>query len=208
MEGRRGTPVGAILLAAGESRRMGSPKPLLDWGGRTLIEYQIAQLQQAGAAEIVAILGHRADEVKQAAEQPGVRIVVNQRYAEGRASSLRAGAAAIDAAADDAVVVAGVDQPRPAGVIRRLVQELAASGNRIVVPVHGGRRGHPVVVAGALLPELREVSEESQGLRAVLARHEADILEVPFDSTLVLLDINTLEEYEAAKAVYFAQGRE
>ena len=75
----------------------------------------------------------------------------------------------------------------------------------MAVPVHSARRGHPVVLDGQLLPELRAVSEESQGLRALLARHGDDVLDVPFESPLVLLDINTPEQYEVAKAVYFPQ---
>ncbi len=172
---------------------MGSPKPLLQWQGATLIEYQIAQLREAGVGDVIAVLGHRAEDVLPLATAAGARCVVNESYREGRASSLRAGAAAAEGA--ETIVVVAVDQPRPAAVTRRLLAEHTAG---ITVPAHGGRRGHPVVLAGTLLPELREVAEATQGLRAVIERHAAEVREVPFDSATVLLDLNTPDDYERA----------
>ncbi len=189
------TAVAAILLAAGESQRMGSPKPLLAWQGATLIEYQIAQLREAGVADVIAVLGHRAQDVLPLVTAAGARGIVNENYREGRASSLRTGADAAEGA--QTVVILSVDQPRPAAVTRRL---LATHASGITVPSHDGRRGHPVILDGALLPELREVDEETQGLRAVLTRHATDVREIPFDSAEVLLDLNTPEDYERATA--------
>ena len=174
---------------------MGSPKPLLRWQGATLIEYQIAQLRQAGVDDVIAVLGHRSQDVLPLVTAAGARGVVNETYREGRASSLRAGATAAEGA--ETIVVLSVDQPRPAAVTRRL---LAQHQSGITVPSHGGRRGHPVVLDGALLSELREVDEATQGLRAVIARHAAAVHEVPFDSAAVLLDLNTPEDYQRATA--------
>ncbi|HEY5626090.1 MAG TPA: nucleotidyltransferase family protein [Dehalococcoidia bacterium] len=187
--------VAAILLAAGESRRMGVAKPLLAWRGATLIEYQIAQLHEAGVDDVIAVLGHRAEEILPPVTASGARGVVNENYREGRASSLRAGAAEAEGA--ETIVVISVDQPRPAAVTRRLLAEHTSG---ITVPSHGGRRGHPVVLDGALLPELREVSEATLGLRAIITRHAAEVREVPFDSPGVLVDLNTPEDYERAVA--------
>ena len=187
--------ISAILLAAGESRRLGSPKPLLEWQGVTLIEYQIAQLREAGVDDVIAVLGHRAEDVLPLVTTAGARGIVNETYREGRASSLRAGAAAIEGA--ETIVILSVDQPRPAAVTRRLLAEHTSG---ITIPSHGGHRGHPVVLDGALLPELREVGEATKGLRAVLARHATDVHEVLFDSATVLLDLNTPEDYQRATA--------
>ncbi len=189
------TAVAAILLAAGESRRMGSPKPLLAWQGATLIEYQIAQLREAGVDDVIAVLGHRSEDILPLVAAAGARGIINENYREGRASSLRTGAHAAEGA--QTVVIISVDQPRPAAVTRRL---LARQTTGITVPSHDGRRGHPVILDGVLLPELREVDEETQGLRAVLARHAPDLHEIPFDSAAVLLDLNTPEDYRRATA--------
>ncbi len=197
--------IAAILLAGGESSRMGAAKPLLEWGGNTLIEYQIAQLKEPPVDRLVVVLGHRANEVLPyvRAISPDVVVVINELYAEGRASSLRLGAAALP---DDttAVLVLSVDQPRPHDVIARLVDMHQRSGNLITVPTHNEKRGHPPLLDGSLLPELREVNEATQGLRAVIERHAADVNELPFETSAVLLDLNRPQEYQKARAGYFA----
>jgi CTP:molybdopterin cytidylyltransferase MocA len=174
------------------------PKPLLEWLGTTLIEYQVRQLHDAGVSDVIAVIGHGAADIRPLAERAGARAVLNEHYAEGRASSLRAGASAITGDCD-AVIILSVDQPRPADVTRRL---LAEHSGGITVPVHSGRRGHPVVLSVGFLPELRKVTEEAQGLRAVIAQHDAEVREVAFDSAVVLLDLNTPEDYEEARKTY------
>lgn len=210
--------VAAILLAGGKSSRMGAPKPLLEWGpstglrtgpstglrasSGTLIEYQLAQLKGPPVDTIVVVLGHRADEVLPYVRRAGVAAVVNDLYAQGRASSLRVGAAALP---DDvrAVLFLNVDQPRPHDVISRLVEAHLRSGSLITVPVYEGRRGHPPLLDGSLLPELRQVDEETQGLRAVIQRHNDDVRELAFETAVVLLDLNRPQDYQAARAAYF-----
>ena len=195
--------VAAILLAGGESTRMGVPKPLLEWGGYTLIEYQLAQLKGPPLDRVVVVLGHRADDVLPYVRGAGAQAIVNELYAEGRASSLRVGAAALP---DDtkAVLILNVDQPRPHDVIARLVDVHRHSGSLITVPTFEEKRGHPPVLDGSLLPELRAVNEATQGLRAVIARHEADVTELAFETAAVLLDLNQPQDYQQARASYFA----
>jgi molybdenum cofactor cytidylyltransferase len=193
--------IAAILLAAGESRRMGVPKPLLEWAGETLIEYQIHQLCDAGVDNVVAVLGHSAGQVRPLAERAGASVVVNDRHAEGRASSLRAGATAIPPGAAE-IAVLNVDQPRPTSVTSRLLAEHLASGALITLPTHEGRRGHPAFLCGSLLPELLTTTDADEGLRTIIHRHDTDVSEVAFDTPIVLLDINTPEEYERARTEF------
>jgi molybdenum cofactor cytidylyltransferase len=195
--------IAAILLAGGESSRMGTPKPLLEWGGHTLIEYQLAQLEGPPIDRVAVVLGHRAEEVQPYVRRAGAQAIINELYMEGRAASLRVAATALpnDTAA---VLVLNVDQPRPHDVMARLVDVHRGFGSLITVPVHEGRRGHPPVLAGSLLPELREVSEATQGLRAVIQRHAKAVKEVTFETEVVLLDLNRPQEYEKARASYFA----
>ncbi len=195
--------IAAILLAGGESSRMGTAKPLLKWGGNTLIEYQLAQLKEPPVDRLVVVLGHRADEVLPYVRGSGAQALINELYAEGRASSLRLGAAALPDKTT-AVLVLSVDQPRAHDVIARLVDVHRHSGSLITVPTYDEKRGHPPLLDGSLLPELREVNEAMQGLRAVIERHAADVNELPFETSTVLLDLNRLQEYQTARASYFA----
>lgn len=203
----------AILLSAGESSRVGRPKALLPWGDGTLIEYQVAELRAAGVDDIIVVLGHAAEEIRPHVPSEA-RVVVNGAYREGRASSLRAGAAALPDGAG-AIVVLGVDQPRPRELVRKLLDAHAQSGAAVTLPVSDGRRGHPTVLSALLLPELRQASEKAQGLRGVIAAHEGEIHEVHFMMTvhesapgpdllalMVLTDINTQEDYEQARALF------
>lgn len=194
--------VAAILLAAGESSRMGTPKPLLEWGGCTLIEYQIAQLKGPIVDRVVVVLGARADEIQPVVRRAGARAVINELYTEGRASSVRVGAATLGEDTET-ILLLNVDQPRPHRVIERIVTEHQRQGSLISVPTFQGKRGHPPVLSGSLLGELRQVREASQGLRGLLRQHEAQIREVAFESDIVLLDVNRPDEYERARTSYF-----
>ena len=195
--------VAALLLAGGESTRMGRPKALLEWGGETLIEYQINELRQPPVESVIVVLGHRADDVRPFAERTECDIVVNELWERGRASSLRLGARSLP---DDTrtIVILDVDSPRPRIVIHRLIENHSRASSMITVPTFDGQRGHPTVIDGWLLPELRRVRERSQGLRGLLEAHEGDVVEVPFDSEVVLLGFNTPQEYEQAKAKYLS----
>ncbi len=195
----------ALLLAAGASRRMGSPKPLLDWHGRPLILYQINQLRAAGCDEVVVVLGDRAARVTCFIEDdPHTIVVENPDYRQGRASSVRAGASALQSSTQW-IAVLGVDQPRPDSITRQLLKAASASTAAIIVPTHNGRRGHPTLFAGRLLPEMLRVQEETLGLRAILQRHRDEVQEVEIvgkEAELVLADLNTPQDYEKARRVW------
>jgi molybdenum cofactor cytidylyltransferase len=190
----------AILLAAGESARMGRPKALLPWRGTTLIEYQVRQLSEAGIDEIVVVLGYEADSMREHVPD-AVRVIVNLQYKEGRATSLRAGAGALP---DDAgpIIILSVDQPRPAELLRALLAAHAAGTSPISRPVYDNHHGHPPVLDGALLVELRAVEEDTLGLRGVIAAHADDVSTVDLGDERVLISFNTPEEYQEALAKF------
>ena len=154
------------------------------------------------------MLGHNADRIAAAIRcDGGCRVVHNREYASGRASSVRAGAEALpdDAAA---VVVASVDTPLTRATVRALVDAWRgrADPGGIIVPRHAGRNGHPSLFDGALLPELRAVREESQGLRAVRRAHADTTTFLDADDPLVTLNLNTPEAYAAAHRAHASDG--
>ena len=183
---------------------MGRPKPLLAWPDDSgsdvaLVKYQIAQLKAAGAHEVIVVLGHRWDEVAPLVTGAEVSYVVNPHYATGKTTSIKAGLGRVNEAAE-AIILLAVDQPRPAAVIRQVMQAHRESGKAITSPIHHGRGGHPIVFAARLIPELKKITERNQGIREVIERHRSDVHRVEIGDPNVRLDLNTPEDYEAGYA--------
>lgn len=195
--------ISAVLLAAGASRRMGTLKALLPWGGQPLIRHQTAALQEAGVDEVVVVLGHRADELRPhigaGTVACPVRCTVNPEYAQGKTTSIRAGLRSLADRPEGAILLLNVDQPRSGAAIRQVL-EAHDHGARtlITIPTCHGRGGHPIVLSRALLPELLAMDEATQGLRAVRARHRDDARRVALDLPELLWDINTPGQYREA----------
>ncbi len=192
--------IAALLLAAGESTRMGSPKQLLDWDGTPLIAWQATQLRDAGAENVIVVLGHRAAEIR-ASVPDFATIVVNDGYKQGRATSLKRGAESLGNDTE-AVLILSVDQPRPSWLARRLIEQWRETRAPVVSPRFEKGFGHPILLDGALVPELREVDEATLGLRAVIDRHVGRAVAVTVTNSHVDVDLNTPADYEAAIASY------
>ena len=203
----------AVLLAAGASRRMGRLKALLDWQGRPLIIHQIAALRGGGADEVVVVLGHRADELyarigvnSDVYAAGNVRCVINRDYFQGRATSVIAGLRAISAApaagdGEGSILLLNVDQPRSPAVIRQVLDAHQANpGALITIPTCGGKGGHPIVARRHLYGELMAITEETQGMRALTERHWEHTQRVELGAPELLWDVNTPEQYRAARA--------
>ena len=167
---------------------MGTPKALLPWGDTTLLEHAIAQARAAHVTEIVVVLGPATRHL-----QLEVTTVVNPSPETGRSTSIRLGAAALGET-PEVILVQSVDQPVGASVLDKLF----ATRAEVAVPTCGGRRGHPVCFDGQLLGELRRVSEQDQGLRAIVRRHM--VTEVAVEDEAVLWNLNDPNAYVAAKA--------
>ena len=193
----------ALLLAAGESRRMGQLKALLPWQGTTLLSHQIAALAAAGVDRIMAVLGHRAAELQEVLQRerairPGVAWAVNPDYLQGKTTSIKAGLGALSPHQPQTILLLNVDQPRRPETLSYLLRQHQAAAAPITIPVWQGKGGHPVLLDAALLDELLGLTEETQGLRAVMQRHQDFINRVAVATPEVLWDLNTPEQYRAA----------
>ena len=187
----------AILLAAGESRRMGQLKALLPWQGTSLLKHQVASLRTGGVDRVVVVLGHRSDELK--AELAGIQGVawhLNPDYLQGKTTSIKAGLSTLGTEQLDALLILNVDQPRNADVIQSLLKEHLSQGSLITIPTHNGKGGHPIILSLSLMDELREIDEETYGIKAVVQRHLDATRRVEMDAPEVLWDLNTPEEYQ------------
>ena len=192
--------VAAVLLAGGESTRMGEVKALLPWvDGQPLIAWQAWALHEAGYAPIVVVLGHEPYKVSDALpDDLPLTIVVNDRYQQGRTSSIVAGVLQVASPDTDAVLLASVDQPRSVAMLRALREAWDVGRPSILTPSLNGRAGHPSLFDGALIPELLQVMEETEGLRQVMRNFADERAFLAVDDPLTLANLNTHEEYEAA----------
>lgn len=195
--------VSAVLTGAGESTRMGRPKPLLSWCGVTLLEYQLSSLSAAGVSEIVVVLGHQAESVARYVTDPRARYVVNEAYRQGRTTSIKAGLAQVDPSSES-ILLLGVDQPRTPEIISKVVRAHADRDSLITSPRFRGRGGHPLVFSSSLTDELGSITEDGQGVRAVFQAHRDQVTEVEIDDPMVRLDLNTPDDYEEARSLYGA----
>ena len=191
------------MTAAGGSTRMGRPKPLLEWQSVPLVRFQIDGLLDAGAHEVVVVLGHESNLVARHVSGDGVRSVVNADYKHGKTTSVLRGILSADPEATDLLLLA-VDQPRPAWVVKKVIEWHIEKGALITSPRYQGRGGHPLMFSATLRGELESITDEGQGVREVFDVHRGEVNEVMFDDPIVRLDLNTPEEYVAARAKYGA----
>lgn len=189
--------IAAVLLAAGRSRRMGTFKPLLPFGGVSVAEACVAALRAGGASEVVVVVGHRGAEVCAAlAHLEGVRFAVNKVAGSEMGVSVARGVESLSNEAQ-AVLIALVDQPAvPPSELAKLIEARRRTRARLVLPEWEGRGGHPVLIDLSLREELSSVVHE-RGLRALFDAHRAEVLRVPAGSPYVARDMDTREEYLA-----------
>jgi len=187
----------AVILAAGKSERMGSPKPLLPWGKRALIEATIDGIARSLADEILVVLGAGRDVIEPVIAKYQVGWVFNPEFRQGMLSSIQRGLEAVSRDARAVLFFLG-DQPPPhPAMINRLICAYDNTGKGIVLPVHCGRRGHPVLIDLKYRNEIRAL-DPGIGLRQLMRDHPEDVLEVKTRSLRVLHDIDTPEDYKRA----------
>lgn len=190
--------ISAILLAAGESKRMGQPKQLLPFGDKTLVEHALDNLLASRVDEVVLVTGNQADAVAKKVGKRPVKVVLNPDFRLGMSTSLKKGLISIDEDSK-AVMVVLADQPFiDAALINRLLDEFASRGKGIVVPVFKGKRGHPIIFAIKYRDELLQLQGDA-GAKALMERHPDDVREVVVASEHIHVDIDDMESYELQK---------
>jgi molybdenum cofactor cytidylyltransferase len=194
--------IAAIILAAGQSKRMGRPKMLLPWGSSTVLGKVVSSLADAGIEEIIVVTGARREKIEaliaDLAHDFPVRSVHNSAYRTGEMlSSLQCGLAEPGPGVEAALITLG-DQPqiRP-DTVRSVRGNFETSLARIVVPSYRMQRGHPWLVARSLWSEIRALSPENTA-RDFLNEHALEISYVEIGSASILNDLDTPEDYQHA----------
>jgi molybdenum cofactor cytidylyltransferase len=193
--------ISALVLAAGQSRRMGGPNKLLvQIDGKAMVAHVVDMLLTSKVFSITVVTGHQADQVKTALAGRNVAFVHNPRYGEGLSTTLGAGVAALPPEADGAIVCLG-DMPKlTAAAVDKLIAAYDPVENRsIIVPTSGGKRGNPVLWGKRYFAEMRAISGDV-GARAMIGEHQDQVAEVEIGDRGVLVDIDTKEALDALSA--------
>jgi molybdenum cofactor cytidylyltransferase len=186
--------VTAVILAAGEAKRMGQMKQLLPWGDTTILGQTIRQAKQSLVHDVWAVSGHRAAAVEAIAAQTGIYVIHNPQYASGEMLSSLQTAVAQFPAHTAAVLVMLADQPmvEPDTINQLLIAFWQEKGN-LIAPVYEGKRGNPVLIGRSLFPELLALPA-GDAPRSLLQKHPVHLVSV--SSTSVLRDLDRPEDYE------------
>lgn len=188
--------INALVLAAGESRRMGKPKPLLRFGDATFLEQIVSVLRLSDADRITIVLGARAESIRASVDLSGVEVVVNEDYQEGQLSSLIAGLKSVPPQAE-AILLCLVDNPfLTSEVVNRVIQAFRTAQNPIVIPTCKSRRGHPALFARSVFDELLN-APAGEGARSVVNADPGRVLEVDVRDPSIRIGIDTPEDYRS-----------
>jgi len=183
-----------IVLAAGESKRMGRPKQLLPFGKQTLIETVIDHVLLSQVEKIMVVLGANRELVAKRLAKFPISLVFNPRYQDGMLSSVQLGFEAIARDATAAIIILG-DQPTiPGSVIDSIINAYYSSGKGIIIPIYQKRRGHPVLIDYKYRNEVAAL-DPALGLRSLVHGHPGDVEEVIVESPAILKDIDFPEDY-------------
>ncbi|MBN2403748.1 MAG: NTP transferase domain-containing protein [Spirochaetes bacterium] len=204
-----GAKFAAVIPAAGFSSRMGVFKPLLPVGSRLVIEQTVDCFKQAGITDIRVIVGFKRELLTPVLERLGVRIIENDRFAEGMYTSVQAGVRTLDGSIS-AFFILPADCPfvRP-DTISGLAAAFQSKPAGVIYPVHGKRRGHPALVSGKFYPLIVK-SNPKGGLKALLEKHADDFMEVRVDDAGINIDMDTAQDYQnvSGKPVRFPSEEE
>ncbi len=184
----------AIILAAGKSERMGKNKMLMPFRGNSMIRTVIDNVMQSGIEHILVVLGAYRRDIMAAISDLPVEPCYNANYEQGMYTSVQCGFRNLPSTADAALLFLG-DQPMiPGEIARQIMRTYQKSEKGILIPVHRGKRGHPVMI-GKKYANLIETSVPANGLHTLFAMHKNDIQEIEIDTPVILKDIDTEYDY-------------
>ena len=189
----------AVILAAGESRRMGEPKALVDFRGRTFLQRLLDATNHPRIGVTRVVLGARAEEIRAALKLDPAIVVENSNWQQGQLSSIQAAIRSLPAEQTEGMLLCPVDHPLiSANVVATLIEQFDSTENQIILPTFHGRRGHPVIFRKNLYAELLAAPPDV-GARAVVWAHAPDVLEVPTEDQAVVLNLNDPEALRQAR---------
>jgi len=183
-----------IILAAGESKRMGKPKMLMSYRGKTIIESVIDKVAGSNVDKLMVVLGSSGNEIEKIIISKPVKCCFNENYHQGMLSSVKCGLRSLPGGFGAALIFLG-DQPMvEISVINSVIDAWRHSGKGIVIPVTGNKRGHPLLIESRYRVEI-ETLDLQESLRTFIQRFSDDVQEIEVNASSILKDIDTLEDY-------------
>lgn len=187
--------ISAILLGAGESKRMGEDKLSLPWGKRTILEHCLQTLSRSRVREVIVVVNERTERIVRHRSGKRVKVVTNPDYRRGMSSSIRWGLKHLSPDCEGILIALG-DQPLlKSQTINALVKAFGREKSKIVLPSFKGRRGHPVIFPRTYEKELLRLRGDEGG-KTILMKHAENVRIIPVKSEGVLKDIDTWGEYK------------
>ena len=184
----------AIILAAGESKRMGRPKMLLTFNNRTMLENVIGNVTGSDVDNTLVVIGAERVAITELVNKSSVKHCYNDNYKKGMLSSVKCGFRNLPSDYEAVLVFQG-DQPLIfPNVINRLIAEYRSSERGIVIPVYNKKRGHPILIDRKYRAEIEKISDD-KGLRELAYLFSEDVLEAETDDPGILRDFDTYKEY-------------
>jgi molybdenum cofactor cytidylyltransferase len=186
--------ISAILLGAGESKRMGRDKLSLPWGKETVLEHCLRILLRSEVQEVILVISNLAQWKQNRYDHPKIKVVLNRRYREGMSTSIRKGLQALDDRSQGVLIALG-DQPRlKTRTINCLIHAFAIGKGKIVIPSFQTKMGHPVIFHRQYERELKRLKGDVGG-RSIIERHSQEVKRVRIRSEGVIKDIDTRKDY-------------
>jgi molybdenum cofactor cytidylyltransferase len=189
------TNIAGVILAAGESSRMGADKALLAYRGKTFLENIIGALREAGVRRVIVVLGHNSELIQQSVDLSAVEVVVNQEYRRGQTSSLQAGLRVLATNEPDGILLHLVDHPAiSADTIKILIQHFKSSGKPVIIPQMQGKHGHPVLMGREVFSQIAALGPD-QGADTVIHKYRGRTEFVEVTDPGILIDVDDPESY-------------
>lgn len=189
--------VRAIILAAGRSSRAGSPKMLLKFGDKTLIEKVVENVMDSDVESITVVLGEYRNDIQKVIENLPLRIVFNERFETGMLSSVICGIKSLPEDTDASLILPG-DFPFIKGnLINTMISSFHEGKGDIIVPVCNGLRGHPLLAGKKYFPEIEKL-DAGRGLRMLTEKFSNGVYELETSDEGILRDIDTVDDYKQA----------
>jgi molybdenum cofactor cytidylyltransferase len=193
MAAKTNSRIGAVILAAGTSSRMGEAKQLLRLGETTLLDQVTENVRGSRVDEIVLVLGHQAETIKQSIATKSLKVLVNDSYGQGMGTSLRTGLSGLSSGVDAALIVLA-DQPFVrSATFDQIIDRYRQTSAQIVIPTYKGFRGNPVLLDRSVFADVMALQGDI-GCRAIFGNHLEGIVKIPVEDVGILLDLDSKDD--------------